>query len=95
MIIGRQAKNSMTVSRALCVLELMLCLLLATFSAHAQSVAGRWAASGKASENGEQQKAVLDFVYSCGLLPHRSLRLKKRLPVIQALSQARIALLLR
>jgi alpha-galactosidase len=37
--------------------------LLATLSAHAQSLAGRWAwaASGKTLENGEQQKALLDL----------------------------------
>lgn len=60
MIFGRQAESSMKVSRALTVLELMLCLLLVTFSAHAQTLAGRWAASGKTLENGEQPKAVLD-----------------------------------
>jgi alpha-galactosidase len=51
----------MKVSRALTVLELMLCLLLVTFSAHAQTLAGRWAASGKTLENGEQPMVVLDL----------------------------------
>jgi hypothetical protein len=63
MTIGRQAKNPMNVSRVLPVLELMLCLLLATLSAHAQSLAGlwAWAASSKTLENGERQKALLDL----------------------------------
>jgi hypothetical protein len=46
MIIGRQAGSSMKVSRALTVLELILCLLLVTFSAHAQTLAGRGGAWG-------------------------------------------------
>ena len=48
-------------ARALPFLALLLCLLFSAALAHAQSLTGRWAASGKTLDNGEQQKAILDL----------------------------------
>jgi alpha-galactosidase len=61
MTFERHAKNAMTVSRALPVLGLMLGLLTAAASCHAQSLTGRWAVTGKTLDNGEQQKAILEL----------------------------------
>jgi alpha-galactosidase len=61
MTVERHARNAANISRALSVLGLMLCLLLAAGLSHAQSLTGRWAATGKTMENGEQQKAVLEL----------------------------------
>ena len=61
MIFRRPTKIAMTLSRALLILGLMLCMIPAAFSAHAQSLAARWAASGKPLENGEAQKGILDL----------------------------------
>jgi len=47
-------------ARVLAVCGLVSCLVLATVAAHAQSIAGRWAASGPTLDNGEAQKAILD-----------------------------------
>jgi len=55
------AKVSTTSACALPVLGLMVCLLFCPALAHAQSLTGRWAASGKTLDNGEQQKAILDL----------------------------------
>ncbi len=61
MIVERHAKNSMDVARALPILGLMFCLLPAAASGHAQSLTGRWAATGITLDNGEQQKAIFDL----------------------------------
>jgi len=61
MTFERHARNAMNAARALPVLGLMLCLLLAAATCHAQSLTGRWAATGKTLDNGEQQKAILDL----------------------------------
>lgn len=55
------AMNAMSISRALPVLGLMLCLLQPAGFSHAQSLTGRWAATGKTLDNGEQQKAILEL----------------------------------
>ena len=47
-------------ARVLAVCGLVSCLALATVAAHAQSIAGRWAASGPALDNGEVQKTILE-----------------------------------
>ncbi len=47
-------------ARVLAVCGLVSCLVLATVAVHAQSMAGRWAASGPTLDNGEAQKAILE-----------------------------------
>ncbi|MGA3083045.1 MAG: glycoside hydrolase family 27 protein, partial [Terracidiphilus sp.] len=61
MTFERHAKNAMNVSRALPILGLMLCVLAASGFSRAQSLTGRWGATGKMLDNGEQQKAILDL----------------------------------
>jgi len=43
------------------ILCLAVCMAVFLAPAHAQSLNGRWAATGKTMENGEQQKAVLEL----------------------------------
>ena len=50
----------MNVSFALTVLGLLICLIYSA-SSQAQSLTGRWAATGKILNNGEQQKAIFDL----------------------------------
>lgn len=40
---------------------LLLCWLMATVPAHAQSLAGRWVATGRTLDNGEQEKSILEL----------------------------------
>jgi alpha-galactosidase len=61
MTFERHARNASNIPRALSIAGLTLCLFLAAGFSHAQSLTGRWAATGKTMENGEQQKAVLDL----------------------------------
>jgi len=55
------AKKTVTVTRALHVPGLLLCLLLVATFSQAQSLAGRWAATGNTLDNGEVLKAILDL----------------------------------
>ena len=50
----------MNVSFALTVLGLLICLIYSA-SSQAQSLTGRWAATGKILNNGEQQKAIFEL----------------------------------
>jgi alpha-galactosidase len=56
----RESRTTGFTARALLVCGLASCLALATVAAHAQSLTGRWAASGPTLDNGEVQKAILD-----------------------------------
>ena len=53
------ATTSIRSSRALPLLGLMLSMLFCAAFARAQTLTGRWAATGKTLDNGEQQKAIL------------------------------------
>ena len=55
-------------ARVLAVCGLVSCLVLATVAVHAQSMAGRWAASGPTLDNGEAQKAILEVTQTGGQL---------------------------
>ena len=56
----RNARRQMNVSFALTVLGLLICLIYSA-SSQAQSLTGRWAATGKILNNGEQQKAIFEL----------------------------------
>jgi alpha-galactosidase len=47
--------------RARMVFGLMFCLALAAVPIHGQGLAGRWAATGRTLDNGEQQKGILEL----------------------------------
>jgi len=61
MIFERHIKSARKMFHALPILGLMLCMMPAAVSARAQTLAGRWAASGKPLENGEVQKGILEL----------------------------------
>ena len=56
----RYARRQMNVPFALTVLGLLISLIYSA-SSQAQSLTGRWAATGKILNNGEQQKAIFDL----------------------------------